>query len=362
MKKAMSAVLAGAVFATSFGITQPVFAQDTAKTPTVSVQQSNVNAVYNQYLDILQRYKLVQDKGFPGPDMINLGLNGILTMSSYDKTPLSYALVDIAHDGSPELIFAKVGLQYNDKLNQGGYKIYDMFGNENGTIKRLFNIGSMGYRHIFTLRESGMVAEVILGGSSYNYTQFHNLNINSYSPKVSHFVLQTGWLGEVPKYYRGTTDLNSYYAINESEYNSLRNQYGYIQNINWHPLDDYASLWNELNATTIPVYINGLPIEFDQQPVNENGRVLVPLRGIFEALGAEVYWDNASRSIISNRGDINLIMTIDSNTMYKNGVAQYLDVPPKIINDRTMVPLRVIGETFGCNVLWENNAVYISTQ
>ena len=362
MKKVISIVLTGAIFASSLGITQPVIAQDTAITPTASVQQSNVNAVYNQYLDILQRYKLVQDKGFPGPDMINLGLNGILTMSSYDKTPLSYALVDIAHDGSPELIFAKVGSQFNDKLNQGGYMIYDMFGNENGKIERLFKIGSMGYRDIFTLREGGMVAEVIIGGSSYTYTRFHNLSANSYSSKVSHFVLQTGWLGEVPKYYRGTTDLNSYYAINESEYNSLRNQYGYIQNINWHPLDDYASLCNELNANTIPVYINGLPIEFDQQPVNENGRVLVPLRGIFEALGAEVYWDNASRSIISNRGNINLIMTIDSNTMYKNGVAQYLDVPPKIINDRTMVPLRVIGETFGCNVLWENNAVYISTQ
>lgn len=353
MKKVISVVLAGAMLATSVSVVAPALAEE-AVAPAASVQKSSVNAVYNQYLDVLQRYKKAQDNNL-SPDAIrDLDINGNIVFSS-DGPPLSYALVDLAQDGSPELVIARVGEKYNDILNKGGYMIYDIRGSANGTAKRLFDTYSMGYRHIFTLRENGVVTEVIIGGSSYIYTQFHKLNANSASPQALHFVLQTGWVGQVPSYYRGTTDLNSYYSIGEAEYNSLRNQYEYLQNITWHPINDYASLWSELNANTIPVFVDGVQISFDQQPIIRDDRTLVPLRGVFEALGATVYWNNDTRSVTAYKDDTTVELAIGSSTMYVNGQPKYLDVAGQIINDRTMVPLRAISEAFEAIVYWDND-------
>lgn len=353
MKKVISVVLAGAMLATSVSVVAPALAEEAAA-PAASVQKSSVNAVYNQYLDVLQRYKKAQDNNL-SPDAIrDLDINGNIVFSS-DGPPLSYALVDLAQDGSPELVIARVGEKYNDILNKGGYMIYDIRGSANGTAKRLFDTYSMGYRHIFTLRENGVVTEVIIGGSSYIYTQFHKLNANSASPQALHFVLQTGWVGQVPSYYRGTTDLNSYYSIGEAEYNSLRNQYEYLQNITWHPINDYASLWSELNANTIPVFVDGVQISFDQQPIIRDDRTLVPLRGVFEALGATVYWNNDTRSVTVYKDDTTVELAIGSSTMYVNGQPKYLDVAGQIINDRTMAPLRAISEAFEAIVYWDND-------
>lgn len=353
MKKVISVVLAGAMLATSVSVVAPALAEEAAA-PAASVQKSSVNAVYNQYLDVLQRYKKAQDNNL-SPDAIrDLDINGNIVFSS-DGPPLSYALVDLAQDGSPELVIARVGEKYNDILNKGGYMIYDIRGSANGTAKRLFDTYSMGYRHIFTLRENGVVTEVIIGGSSYIYTQFHKLNANSASPQALHFVLQTGWVGQVPSYYRGTTDLNSYYSIGEAEYNSLRNQYEYLQNITWHPINDYASLWSELNANTIPVFVDGVQISFDQQPIIRDDRTLVPLRGVFEALGATVYWNNDTRSVTAYKDDTTVELAIGSSTMYVNSQPKYLDVAGQIINDRTMVPLRAISEAFEAIVYWDND-------
>ena len=353
MKKVISVVLAGAMLATPVSVVAPALAEEAAA-PAASVQKSSVNAVYNQYLDVLQRYKKAQDNNL-SPDAIrDLDINGNIVFSS-DGPPLSYALVDLAQDGSPELVIARVGEKYNDILNKGGYMIYDIRGSANGTAKRLFDTYSMGYRHIFTLRENGVVTEVIIGGSSYIYTQFHKLNANSASPQALHFVLQTGWVGQVPSYYRGTTDLNSYYSIGEAEYNSLRNQYEYLQNITWHPINDYASLWSELNANTIPVFVDGVQISFDQQPIIRDDRTLVPLRGVFEALGATVYWNNDTRSVTAYKDDTTVELAIGSSTMYVNGQPKYLDVAGQIINDRTMVPLRAISEAFEAIVYWDND-------
>jgi len=82
-------------------------------------------------------------------------------------------------------------------------------------------------------------------------------------------------------------------------------------------------------------------------------RTMVPLRAIFEALGAEVTWDSDTRTVTSAKGDITIKLTIDSDTLYKNDEAITLDVPGQITNDRTLVPVRAISESFGCKVEWE---------
>ena len=114
---------------------------------------------------------------------------------------------------------------------------------------------------------------------------------------------------------------------------------------------------------TINVIINGKNIDFDQPPIMQNDRTLVPLRAIFEALGASVDWDDATETVTSKKDTTTLKITIGDNKLYKNGVAIELDVPAQIVNDRTLVPVRAVSEAFDCNVEWidETKTVVITT-
>ncbi|WNS45891.1 CotH kinase family protein [Paenibacillus sp. MMS20-IR301] len=106
----------------------------------------------------------------------------------------------------------------------------------------------------------------------------------------------------------------------------------------------------------ISVMLNGTAVNFqDQQPVNKDGRVLVPVSAIFSALGAEVTWDQTTRKITAVKGSTTITMTIGSKTAYINGQALTLDVPAQIIGNRTLVPVRFISEGLDLDVLW--NAV-----
>ena len=83
-----------------------------------------------------------------------------------------------------------------------------------------------------------------------------------------------------------------------------------------------------------------------------NDRTLVPLRAIFEALGAEVTYDGATRTVRAGKGDIQISLTIGKNILHINDRTVELDVPAKIVNDRTLVPVRAISESFGVKVDW----------
>lgn len=105
----------------------------------------------------------------------------------------------------------------------------------------------------------------------------------------------------------------------------------------------------------IPIIVDDIEIFCDQPPVIVEDRTLVPLRAIFEALGAEVYWDNDARSVTATKEDTTIFLAIGSSVLYKNGEATYMDVPGQIINDRTMVPVRAVSESFGAKVYWDND-------
>lgn len=86
-----------------------------------------------------------------------------------------------------------------------------------------------------------------------------------------------------------------------------------------------------------------------------DGRTLVPLRAIFEALDASVEWDQSTKTATSKLGDTQIKLTIGEKALYKNGKAVALDVPASIINGRTMVPARAIADSYGVNVEWDKN-------
>lgn len=86
-----------------------------------------------------------------------------------------------------------------------------------------------------------------------------------------------------------------------------------------------------------------------------NGRVMVPLRAIFESLGAEVDWDANTRTITGTKGDTIVTLVVNSPTATVNGKEIVLDVPPVIIDGRTLVPVRFVSESLGAEVEWDGN-------
>ena len=116
--------------------------------------------------------------------------------------------------------------------------------------------------------------------------------------------------------------------------------------------------------TPVTVWIDGEQLVFDVDPIIENGRTLVPMRGIFEALGATVAWDSDTRTVTAVRGDDVMKITIDQNVLTKNDASITLDVPAKIVNNRTLVPVRAVSEGLDAQVDWDGEAsrVIITTK
>ncbi len=102
----------------------------------------------------------------------------------------------------------------------------------------------------------------------------------------------------------------------------------------------------------ITVNIDGLSLKTDVAPVIANDRTMVPFRAVSEALGLEVVWDAPRQTVVVNGDDLVAEMKIGAFEAYVNGMPQTLDSAPIIISGRTMVPLRFVGETFGCTVQW----------
>lgn len=98
------------------------------------------------------------------------------------------------------------------------------------------------------------------------------------------------------------------------------------------------------------VFSQGEQLEFDQEPINDSGRLLVPARAIFESLGAEVEYDEATETVTANDGERTVVMQIDNPEMGNGTEVFELEVSPQIVNGRTMVPLRAVSEAFDCSV------------
>jgi hypothetical protein len=90
---------------------------------------------------------------------------------------------------------------------------------------------------------------------------------------------------------------------------------------------------------------------------------MVPMRAIFEALGANVNWEQKAQTVTSQKDGVEIKLTIGQHTAYKNGEALSLDSVPVIVSNRTLVPIRFVAESFGADVEWDgyNRTVTIST-
>lgn len=113
----------------------------------------------------------------------------------------------------------------------------------------------------------------------------------------------------------------------------------------------------------IKVLLNGSSLTSDTPPIVVNSRVLLPMRSIFEAVGATIEWNGANQVVTAQKGDTIIVIQVGSQTAKVNGLVKVLDTPAIIENSRTLVPVRFVSESLGCQVGWDkdNRVVTIQT-
>ena len=108
----------------------------------------------------------------------------------------------------------------------------------------------------------------------------------------------------------------------------------------------------------IKIFVNGKQVICeDVDPFIENDHTLVPMRAIFEALGASVDWDGDTRTVVSYDpvSDVSITLQIDSDTMFVGETPVTLETPARIANDVTVVPVRAIAEGMHSVVGWDGD-------
>ena len=119
-----------------------------------------------------------------------------------------------------------------------------------------------------------------------------------------------------------------------------------------------------LAENEVTVNFNGEKMEFDAAPFIENDRTLVPMRALFEAVGAKVTWDASTQTVlVLNEKEAVakfIALQIGQDTAFVGDEKKALDVPARIVKGRTFVPLRFVMEELGCEVTWDSDTYTIS--
>lgn len=117
---------------------------------------------------------------------------------------------------------------------------------------------------------------------------------------------------------------------------------------------------NNIDYIGAKVRINGNLLAFDNQyplleTIDGETYTMIPVRGLSEALNADVGWDADNKKITVNKDGNEVVMYLDSDVAYINGEERYLDAPATLLNNRTMIPLRFIMEAFDISVNWDGS-------
>lgn len=114
------------------------------------------------------------------------------------------------------------------------------------------------------------------------------------------------------------------------------------------------------------VFANGAEVQSDVPPVIENGRTLIPLRAVANALGIgneAISWNQEDNSVTINNNNTVINLPVDSQVVTVNGKAQRIDVPAVLRGNRVLVPLRFVSQVLGKPVQWypEGQVVAVGT-
>ena len=115
----------------------------------------------------------------------------------------------------------------------------------------------------------------------------------------------------------------------------------------------FSQLREKLPNNPVYVKFNDDILGFDEPPIIENGSTLVPMRFLFEQMGADVEWDSETQTATATLDNTVVTFSIDNINEEVNKTSATMDVPARLINGKTMVPLRFLSENMGYNVDWD---------
>ncbi|MCC8135948.1 MAG: copper amine oxidase N-terminal domain-containing protein [Ruminococcus sp.] len=118
--------------------------------------------------------------------------------------------------------------------------------------------------------------------------------------------------------------------------------------------DEIMEYMSDISVAPYVVYNNKI-LAFEEPPVIENGTTLIPIRFLFEQMGAEVDWDSDTQTASISDDDTVISFSIDNTTAKVNGKSAEMTVSAQLINDKTMVPVRFLSEELGYTVTWDGD-------
>lgn len=107
----------------------------------------------------------------------------------------------------------------------------------------------------------------------------------------------------------------------------------------------------------VTVVMDGQIQFFSQPAVIIDGSTMVPMRAIFEKLGAEIKWDGETRTVTATKGNTVIKLTLDRDIAYINGSPVKLTAKAQSLNGHTMVSLRFVSEALGASVKWDGSTM-----
>jgi len=112
----------------------------------------------------------------------------------------------------------------------------------------------------------------------------------------------------------------------------------------------------ETTNAEIKVKLNDEEVVFDQGPIIVNEKPMLPIRAIFEKMGAFVNWDNDTETAMAVKGDIVVMIQIGNEKMFKLGEAIELETPAMLVNDRTLLPADAVATIWDLDIKWNSEA------
>lgn len=109
------------------------------------------------------------------------------------------------------------------------------------------------------------------------------------------------------------------------------------------------------------VSVNGEDVTFaTAQPFVKQGHTLVPIRGIFEKIGAKVDYNSETSTVMAYKPGIEIVLKIGSTKAMVNSEEKYVPLPAQIVSGSTMVPLRFLSESLGATVSYDEKADWVN--
>lgn len=307
---------------------------------------SNYNNYYDAYNEIINEYIKCDDVIYNTCE--NLDWDAFEDLSNkcsdvsfeyfngqHEDEDLCYCLTDINNDSIPELLVASIVNIDDEFYNK--YWMWGIYTFKDGIIGSYES--GMGNRwHCYLLTNN----EIFMDSSG-------GATINSYSTcRLNGLVYERtsllNWFDEDIRY-------NGKIISEKEAENIINEKTSAINDLKWNSVYNFNNIQIK---PEIKVILNGEELSFDEQPYIENGTTRVPMRKIFESLGAIVDYDANTKTITATKDGTVIELVTGSTTAKINGRPMTLVVDVSNKNGSTMVPLRFVSEALGAEVIWDN--------